>query len=53
MKKITFYLGLNDQVTKLQSYATIEAYKICMNLVGETFGGGTIFEGNGFFKHES
>ena len=52
MKKITMYLGLNDQDTKIQKYWVVEAYKICMNLVGDFFGGGTISEWQWFFKHE-
>lgn len=52
MKKITMYLWLNDQDTKIQKYWVVEAYKICMNLVGNYFGGGTIYEWQGFFKHE-
>ena len=52
MKKITMYLWLNDKDTKLQNYWIVEAYKICMNLVGDFFGGGTIHEWQGFFKHE-
>ena len=52
MKKITMYLGLNDKDSKLQNYGTVEAYKICMNLVWDFFGGGTISEWQWFFKHE-
>lgn len=52
MEKITMYLWLNDKDSKLQNYGTVEAYKICMNLVGDFFGGGTISEWQGFFKHE-
>lgn len=52
MKKITMYLWLNDKDSKLQNYGTVEAYKICMNLVGDFFGGWTISEWQWFFKHE-
>ena len=52
MKKFTLYLGLNDKDTKVQEINTIEAYKIVTNLVTEYFGGGTIFEANGIYKHD-
>lgn len=51
-KKFTLYLGLNDKDTKLQKYATLEAYKIVTNLITSRFDGGTIFEAQGIYKHE-
>lgn len=52
MKQFTFWLWLNDKETKLQKYWTVEAYKICMNLVWDYFGGWTISEGKWFYKHD-
>ena len=52
MKTLKFFLGLNDKNTKLQEVTTIDAYKIAMNMIGDYFGGWTIEEWQGFFKHE-
>ena len=51
MKKVTFLIGLNDKDTKVQKISTIEAYKVIENAVCEFFGGGTILEANGIYKH--
>lgn len=51
MKKVTFLIGLNDKDTKMQKISTIEAYKVIENAVCEFFGGGTILEANGIYKH--
>lgn len=53
IKKFTLYLGLNDKETKMQKIATVEAFKIVMNLVAKRFGGGTIFEAQGIYKHDN
>lgn len=53
MKQYTLYLGLNDQTTKVQEIATIEAYKIVKSLVSQSFDGGTIFEAVGVYRHEN
>lgn len=53
VKKFTLYLGLNDKDTKVQEISTIEAYKIVSNLISADFGGGTIFEAKGIYKHEN
>lgn len=53
MKKFTLYLGLNDKETKLQKIQTVEAFKIVSNLIAARFDGGTIFEADGVYKHES
>lgn len=50
--KFTFYVGLNDKDSKVQEISTIEAYKVCMNIVKNYADGGTIFEADGFYKHE-
>lgn len=52
IKKFTLYLGLNDKDSKQQEINTLEAYKIVSNLISKDFGGGTIFEAKGIYKHE-
>lgn len=52
-EKITLYVGLNDQDTKRQEIATVEAYKIAQNLVCKLCGGGTIYEATGIYTHEN
>ena len=49
--KFTIYLGLNDRETGHQEISTINAYKICCNLIAERFGGGTIFEADGIYHN--
>ena len=51
MKKVTMFIGLNDQHTKKQEISTIEAYKMVQNVCVEAFGGSNIFEGKGTYKH--
>lgn len=51
-KKFTLYLGLNDKDTKRQEISTIEAYKVITNILASDFGGGTIFEAKGIYKHD-
>jgi len=53
MEKVTLYVGLNDQTTKRQEIATIEAYKIVTNLLTSYVGGGTIYECTGVYTHEN
>ena len=53
MKKFTLYLGLNDKETKMQKIQTVEAFKIVSNLIASRFGGGTIFEADGVYKHDN
>ena len=52
IKKFTLYLGLNDKDTKRQEISTLEAYKVVSNILAKDFGGGTIFEAQGIYKHE-
>lgn len=52
IKKYTLYLGLNDKDTKRQEVSTIEAYKIITNILASDFGGGTIYEAKGIYKHD-
>ena len=51
MKKVTFYIGLNDRDTKVQKISTLEAYKVIENTVCEFFGGATILEAKGVYTH--
>lgn len=53
MEKYTLYLGLNDKDTKQQMISTLEAYKIVSNILASDFGGGTIFEAQGIYKHDN
>lgn len=52
IKKFTLYLGLNDKDTKVQMISTLEAYKIVSNILARDFGGGTIYEAQGIYKHD-
>ena len=52
MRQFTFYIGLNDKDTKAQKIDTIEAYKIASNLCADYFGGGTIYNAQGIYKHD-
>ena len=51
MNKYTLYLGLNDKDKKQQLISTIEAYKICNNILLHYTDGATIFEASGIYKH--
>lgn len=53
MEKVTLYVGLNDQTTKRQEIATVEAYKIATNLLAAYVDGGTIYECTGVYTHEN
>ena len=52
MKKYTLYVGLNDKDKKVQLISTIEAYKICNNILLQYTDGETVFEASGIYKHE-
>ena len=52
MEKYTLYLGLNDKDKKTQLISTLEAYKICNNILLSYTDGATIFEANGIYKHK-
>ena len=52
IKKFTLYRGLNDKDTKVQMISTLEAYKVVSNILAKDFGGGTIFEAQGIYKHD-
>lgn len=53
MKKVNFYIGLNDKETKIQEISTIEAFKIVQKTAINLFGGGTIYECSGIYTHEN
>ena len=53
VQKFTLYLGLNDKDSKTQKISTVEAYKIVSNIIAKRFDGGTIFEADGIYRHES
>lgn len=52
MKKFTLYMGLNDQDTKAQEIATVEAFKITNKILLQHVEGATVFEADGIYKHE-
>lgn len=53
MNKFTLYLGLNDKDKKVQLINTLEAYKICNNILMHYTDGATIFEASGIYKHDN
>ena len=50
MKKVTFYIGLNDKDSHKQEIETIAAYKVVNNLICDYFGGGTILNAAGIWR---
>lgn len=52
INKFTLYMGLNDKDSKRQEISTLEAYKVTTNMLAATFGGGTIFDAEGIYKHD-
>lgn len=53
MKKTTLYIGLNDKDTKHQEIATLDAYKIAVNIFTAYTGGATISEVVGIYTHDN
>ena len=53
MIKFTLYVGLNDKDTKTQKISTLEAYKLIQNVLKNFVDGGTIYEAEGFYKHDN
>ena len=51
MEKFTLYLGLNDKDTKKQEIETAEAYRVVQSAIAQQFGGGTIYEARGVYRH--
>ena len=52
MKRFTLYMELNDKDLKVQVINTLEAYKMVSNILASDFGGGTIYEAQGIYKHD-
>lgn len=52
LTKFTLFVGLNDKDSKKQEISTLNAYKVVYNLITSDFGGGTISEATGIYKHE-
>ena len=53
MKKTTLFIGLNDKNTKHQEIATLDAYKIAVNIFTAYTGGATISEAVGIYTHDN
>lgn len=51
METKIFTIGLLDKDSHKQEFTTIEAFKIVQKLVVKHFGGGTISEALGVYKH--
>ena len=51
IKEFTITMGLLDKDTKRQEISTLDAYKICYNLLTEKTDGATITEAKGIYKH--
>jgi hypothetical protein len=49
--KTTLYVGLFDQHSHVQKFTTLEAFKIVDSLILARFGGATISESHGIYKH--
>lgn len=49
MRKLTFYIGLNDKDKKVQVVNTLDAYRITMNIFGVD---ATIKECKGVYTHQ-
>lgn len=52
ISKITLFVGLNDKRSKQQEISTVNAYKVAANLASAMFGGATISEATGIYKHD-
>lgn len=51
MKKVIFYVGLNDKDTHAQEVDYLTAYKIVTRLLAETVGVGTVSGADGIYTH--
>jgi len=52
MKKISFYVGINDKDEKKQIISTEKAQKIIEGIFYDIIGGATIYNGTGIYTHE-
>lgn len=50
--KFTLYIGLNDKNSKQQEISTLNASKLVTNIAASIFGGCTISEAIGVYKHD-
>ena len=46
------FVGLNDQKSKKQEVATEDAMRIVNEYIWANFGGGTVYNGYGVYKHD-
>ena len=46
------FVGLNDQKEKIQLIETEDALRVVNEYIWANFGGGTVYEGFGVYKHE-
>ena len=46
------FVGLNDQKEKVQLIETEDALRVVNEYIWANFGGGTVYEGFGVYKHE-
>lgn len=46
------FIGLNDQKEKCQLIATEDALRVVNEYIWNNFGGGTVYEGFGVYRHE-
>ena len=54
MKKSTLYIGLNDKDSKQQKIDTLEATKMCINiLTASGIDGATVYNAMGIYKHDN
>lgn len=51
MIQTTLYVGLFDQHSHTQRFTTVEAFKIVDTLILSRFGGATISESHGIYRH--
>lgn len=52
MKKYILSLGLNDKNSKRQEISTLEAFKVVSKMCADKFGGSTIYESRGSYRHD-
>ena len=53
MLQVTFFIGLNDKVSKKQEILTVDAFKIVENIFNTYTDGATIRECRGIYKHDN
>lgn len=53
MKKVSFYIGLNDKESKVQEIETQNAKKIIESIFCDVLDGCTIYSARGIYKHDN